>query len=80
MGMPQTAKVYVDGAYAGMWRHAYQNGHLRWFDSDFDISSKYTRGKSTLALKLEVVDTPDCSAYADFSYRVFCFEKETADR
>jgi hypothetical protein len=73
MGMPQAARVFVDGAYAGTWRHAYQNGNLRWFDSDFDISPQYTRDKTALALKFEVVDAPDCGVYTDFNYRVFCF-------
>jgi len=73
-GMPQTARVFVDGAYAGMWRYAYQNESLRWFDSDFDIAPRYTRGKTSLSLKFEVVDGPDCGVYTDFNYRVFCFE------
>lgn len=73
-GLPQTAEVYVDGAYAGTWRHACQNEYLRWFDSDFDLPVKLTRGKGLLALKLVVVDGPDSGVFTDFGYRVFCFE------
>jgi hypothetical protein len=73
-GMPQTANVFVDGAYAGTWRHAYQNEHLRWFDSDFDLAPHYTKDKTSLTLKLEIVSGPDCGVYTDFQYGVFCFE------
>ncbi len=73
-GLPQTADVYVDGAFAGTWRYACQNEHLRWFDSDFDLPAKLTRGKGLLALKLVVVNGPDSGAFTDFHYRVFCFE------
>jgi len=75
-GLPQAADVYVDGAFAGTWRHAYQNEYLRWFDSDFDLAAKHTRGKGSLALKLVVVDGPDSGAFTDFHYRVFCFERD----
>ncbi|MEN6425259.1 MAG: DUF2961 domain-containing protein [Phycisphaerales bacterium] len=77
-GMPQAARVFVDGAYAGTWRYAYQNEALRWFDSDFDISPQYTKSKTSLALKLEVVTGPDCGVYTDFSYTVFCFARSAA--
>jgi hypothetical protein len=73
-GLPQAAEVYVDGVYAGCWRHGYQNGHLRWFDSDFDLHPKHTRGKTTLALTLKVDSGPDTGPFLDFHYRVFCFE------
>ena len=73
-GLPQTAEVYVDGNYAGTWRYAYQNEYLRWFDADFDLPAKLTRGKGLLALKLAVVNGPDSGAFTDYHYRVFCFE------
>jgi hypothetical protein len=74
-GLPQTAEVYVDGTYAGTWRHAYQNEYLRWYDSDFDLPAQLTRGKGLLALRLVVIESPDSGAFTDFNYRVFCFEK-----
>jgi len=74
-GLPQTAEVYVDGAYAGAWRHACQNEYLRWYDSDFDLPAKLTRGKGLLGLRLVVIEGPDSGAFTDFNYRVFCFEK-----
>lgn len=72
-GLPQAAEVYVDGHYAGIWRHGYQNKNLRWFDSDFDLSESLTRGKTKLALKLVVVEGKDAGPLTDFNYRVFCF-------
>lgn len=76
-GAPQAAEVYVDGAFAGCWRHGYQNRQLRWFDSDFDIHPKHTRDKTALAVKLVVSSAPDLGAFLDFHYRIFCFEKDT---
>jgi hypothetical protein len=76
-GLPQSAEVYVDGVYAGTWRHPYQNESLRWFDSDFDLPPDLTRGREKLALRLVVVDGPDSGEFTDFSYSVFCFGKST---
>jgi hypothetical protein len=73
-GLPQAAEVYVDGVYAGCWRHGYQNGHLRWFDSDFDLHPKHTRGKTKLKITLKVAGGPGAGPFLDFHYRVFCFE------
>lgn len=71
-GGPQAAEVYVDGAFAGRWVYAYQNEHLRWFDSDFDIHPRHTRGKSALEVKLVVVSGPGWGVFTDFAYEVAC--------
>ncbi|MBP7934255.1 MAG: DUF2961 domain-containing protein [Phycisphaerae bacterium] len=73
-GLPQAADVYVDAKFAGRWVHAFQNPHLRWFDSDFDIHSSHTHGKTSLAIKLVAAAGQDLGPYSDFSYRVGCFE------
>jgi hypothetical protein len=73
-GPPQAADVYVDGEYAGRWLHGYQNEHLRWYDSDFDIGVKHTRGKSAIAVKLLVAAAPGYGPFTDFNYRVYCLE------
>jgi len=70
------AAVYVDGKYAGRWCHGYQDEHLRWFDSDFDIHPKRTRGKDSLALKLVANTTEGRGAFPDFNYHVYCFESD----
>jgi len=74
----QTAKVYVDGAFAGTWCHGYHNEHLRWFDSDFDISRKLTRGKDSLNVKLVVDTSGGRGPFTDFRYEVFSFESGCA--
>ncbi len=71
----QAADVYVDGEYAGRWYHGYHNEHLRWFDADFDIPSKHTRGKDSLAVRLVIDATDRRGAFTDFNYRVYCFER-----
>ncbi len=70
---PQTADVFVDGQFAGTWRHANRNEHLRWFDSEFDIHPKHTRGKSSLDVRLKVKPTTGEAAFSDFAYDVFCY-------
>lgn len=74
-GLPQLADVYIDGQYAGQWTYAHQNPYLRWFDSDFDISQKLTRGKSELSVKLVIVAAgPETGPFSDFYYQVYCEE------
>jgi len=75
-GLPQAADVYVDGEYAGRWVHTFQNPHLRWFDSDFDIHPRLTRGKGALAVKLVVAKGTDLGPFCDFSYRAYSFEAD----
>jgi hypothetical protein len=67
----QRADVFVDGEYAGTWYHADQNPYLRWFDSDFDIHPKFTRGKEQINIRL-VPGGKGCEQFTDFSYDVFC--------
>jgi len=76
-GIPrQRAQVYIDGKYAGCWYYGYQNEYLRWFDLDFEIHPDYTRGKSSLNVKLviEPKDKTDIEAFTDFTYTVFCYD------
>ncbi|HEY1686458.1 MAG TPA: DUF2961 domain-containing protein [Tepidisphaeraceae bacterium] len=70
--LPQAADVYIDGQYAGRWTHTEQNSDLRWFDSDFDISQQFTRGKSALSVKLVVAAGPEFGPFCDFDYHVYC--------
>ncbi|MFC1451941.1 DUF2961 domain-containing protein [Verrucomicrobiota bacterium] len=68
----QTAHVFIDGEFAGTWYHADTNAALRWFDSDFDVHPRLTRGKGTVNVRLEV----DAShgPFTDFRYHAFCFK------
>jgi hypothetical protein len=65
----QRAEVFIDGEFAGTWYHADENPTLRWFDSDFDIHPKHTRGKERLNLRLVLSEN---GRFTDFSYEVFC--------
>ena len=72
----QRAQVYTDGKYAGCWYYGYQNEYLRWFDLDFDIHPDYTRGKSSLNVKLVIApnEKTDKEVFTDFTYTVFCYD------
>lgn len=64
----QQADVFIDGEFAGAWYHADENPALRWFDSDFDIHPRYTRGKERLAVQLILGAG---ARFTDFSYEVY---------
>jgi hypothetical protein len=66
--------VYVDGEYAGTWTHADENPHLRWYDSDFDLHPRLTRGKDRLNVRLEILSGDGHGAFTDFRYEAFAFE------
>lgn len=67
----QTASVSVDGEPVGTWYHADHNEHLRWFDSDFDVHPRFTRGKEKLSVRLEVRAGDGRGPYTDYRYEVF---------
>ena len=69
----QTADVYIDGNRVGWWYHPDHNEHLRWFDSDFDIHPKFTRGKGSLSVKLIVHAEGGRGNFTDFSYWIYSF-------
>jgi hypothetical protein len=70
-GPRQTARVFVDGRYAGTWLDASGNEFLRWAESDLDIAPAFCRGKRALDLELVVETSDGQSPFSDFSYRVF---------
>lgn len=51
----QRAEVYVDGAHAGTFLTAGGNVVHRWKETDFMIPASFTRGKSTITVRLEPV-------------------------
>ena len=74
----QLARVYVDGKlvserpwYTVDFEKAYRS--IRWADTDFEIPEKYTRGKRSLRIRIEHVDSQrgsiDAFRYWVFSYR-----------
>jgi D-arabinan exo alpha-(1,3)/(1,5)-arabinofuranosidase (non-reducing end) len=70
-GPRQSARVFVDGTYAGTWHDANGNEFLRWAESDFDISPAFSRGKNSLDLELVVESDDGQSPFSDFSYKVY---------
>jgi hypothetical protein len=69
----QTARVYINGERVGTWYHPDHNGHLRWFDSDFDIHPRFTQGKKSLDVRLVVHAGGGRGLFTDFCYQVFSF-------
>jgi hypothetical protein len=67
------ARVFIDGRPAGVWRRGYENPHLRWYDSDFDIPSEFTRGRDHLDVKIVLGSGPGSAKFTDFGWRVYCF-------
>ncbi|MBL8896804.1 MAG: DUF2961 domain-containing protein [Planctomycetes bacterium] len=50
---PQQAEVYVDGAYVGTWYQARSNPLRRWLEDEFELPPAFTRGKSSIDVRLE---------------------------
>ena len=64
----QTAEVWVDGQLAGTWRTASGNGALRWREEDFDVPETFTKGRSSVTIKLVVKSAVwNASRYQVFS-------------
>lgn len=66
----QRADVYIDGEFAGTWYHADQNPYLRWFDSDFDVHPRHTRGKPMIQVRLDL-SSAATGQFTDFSYEAY---------
>ncbi len=62
---PQSAKVYVEGKYAGLWKDPGFNEHAPFGDSDFYVAAEFTKGKSLVEITLE----PQ-GQFTDFEYKV----------
>ncbi|MBL8900031.1 MAG: DUF2961 domain-containing protein [Planctomycetes bacterium] len=63
----ETARVYVDGQYAGVWRAALNNQTWRWLDADFDLPAHLTRSKSRVRVRLEPLHFP----WSEYHYQVY---------
>jgi hypothetical protein len=65
----QQANIFVDGQLVGRWFSAGQNQSKRWRDEDFPIPANFTKGKSTVRVRVEVVVEP--APWSEFHYTVF---------
>jgi hypothetical protein len=70
----QSARVMVDGRYAGTWLDAKGNEFLRWAESDFDIAPRLSRGKTSLEVELVIETGEGRSPFSDFRYKVYCIK------
>ena len=53
----QTALVYVDGEQAGWWSTPGSDTAYNWREAAFDIPAEYTRGKSSLRIRIQFVSS-----------------------
>lgn len=70
----QCARVYVDGKLVTErnWYYADQNMFHRWVDDEFQIPASYTKGKSSLKLRIEPVAIDGSVTWNEFAYWVYC--------
>jgi hypothetical protein len=74
----QRANVYVDGSrvaerpwYTVDYEKTYRD--IRWLDTDFEIPAKYTKGKSSIAVKIEYVGGKK-QEWDEYHYWVFSYK------
>ncbi|MEI6169119.1 MAG: DUF2961 domain-containing protein [bacterium] len=69
----QRVRVVVDGVPVSerTWYQPDQNPHRRWLEDEFEIPAEYTRGKSRIKLRLEVVSASESPAWTEFQYWVY---------
>ncbi|HTV39738.1 MAG TPA: DUF2961 domain-containing protein [Candidatus Sulfotelmatobacter sp.] len=73
----QEARVFIDGQlvterpwYTVDYEKAFKN--IRWFDSDFDVPAKYTKGKSRITVRIEFVSS-ETGRWDEYHYWVYCY-------
>ena len=66
----QLSCVYVDDLLGARWYDVFENGQLRWADSDLLLPASLTQGKSSLFLR--IVNEGDVP-WTAYSYDVFCY-------
>ena len=65
----QNADVFVDGARVGTWHRAGGNSTHRWRDDEFMIPSSFTKGKSSIVVR--VVFMSSDSDWNEFRYSAY---------
>lgn len=73
----QEARVFIDGQlvterpwYSVDYEKTYRG--IRWFDSDFDVPAKYTKGKSKITVRIEFVSSAS-GRWDEYHYWVFSY-------
>lgn len=69
----QLAEVYVCGKRVEErdWYHADGNPHMQWLDDSFVIPARYTRGRSSLDIRIVPKTAGGATAWTDVAYRVY---------
>lgn len=69
----QLAEVYVCGSRVEErdWYHADGNPHMQWLDDSFVIPARYTRGRSSLDIRIVPKTAGGATAWTDVAYRVY---------
>lgn len=70
----QRARVYVDDKLVTErdWYYADQNMYHRWIDDEFQIPVSYTRGKSSIKIRIQPVAVEGLYTWNEFAYWVYC--------
>ncbi len=73
----QEARVYIDGQlvterpwYSVDFEKTYRG--IRWFDSDFEVPAKYTKGKATITVRIEFVSS-QTGHWDEYHYWVYSY-------
>jgi hypothetical protein len=71
------ARVFIDGQlvterpwYNVDYEKAYRN--IRWFDSDFDVPPRYTKGKSKISVRIQFVSS-EAGRWDEYHYWVYSY-------
>lgn len=71
----QCARVWVDNREVGIWYLADSNPYKRWIEDEFEIPESFTRGKSTLRIRI-VPESREAGVpitWNEAAYGVFCY-------
>lgn len=73
----QSAKVYVDGEFVGIWQSSFRNAvgiFVR--QDDFYILEKFTKDKSNISITIEVMPNDDSDIWTESYYEIYSIVKE----
>lgn len=71
-GSNQQATVYVDDQEVGRWFSSGRNLQKRWREEDFVIPAEFTRGKSSLSIRMVPIVQP--SPWTEYYYAAFAIK------
>ena len=76
----QTANIYVDNVYVGLWNDLGSNIKDRWRNSSFYVPMSYTNNKNTVTVKVVFVSSDiDWNEFYYWAYSVVGGSKELTD-